>query len=171
MAETDVQVEAEQPQSAESGLEHGTYEVIRNRLRGAARSLRTRLDKLNAARKDVFGAIETKLLATERVTTGNNCVPRDMTPVGDCFLFGYNVHIGLKSTTSLEDVFSIYAFRDRTFAEQSLELIEDERFRRDFAELFRYYKKTVFARFAVIGPHLYMVFRVSEDVKDIKAFK
>ena len=42
-----------------------------------------------AARKDVFGAIETKLLATERVSTNNNCVPRDMTPVGSRFIFGY----------------------------------------------------------------------------------
>jgi len=170
MAQDDAQAELKQ-QPAEQGLEQGTYEVIRNRLRRAGGELRDRLEQLNAARKEVFGAIETKLLATERVTTGNNCVPRDMTPLGDCFLFGYNVHIGLKSTTSPEDVFAVYAFHDHTFSEQPLELIDDERFRRDFAELYKYYRKTVFVKFAVIGPYLYMVFRISDDLKDIKTFK
>ena len=171
MAQDDAQAEVKQQPPAEQGLEEGTYEVIRNRLRHAGSELRSRLEQLNAARKEVFGAIETTLLATERVTTGNNCVPRDMTPLGDGFLFGYNVHIGLKSITSPEDIFAIYAFRDHTFTEQPLELIDDERFRRDFAELYKYYKKTVFAKFAVIGPYLYMVFRISDDVKDIKTFK
>ncbi len=171
MAETDIQAEDQQARPAAAGLEHGTYEVIRNRLRNAAEDLRRRLQQLNAARKDVFGAIETTLLATERITTEHNCVPRDMTPVGNCFLFGYNVHIGLKSVTSPEDIFAIYRFEDHAFTQQPAELIDDERFRRDFQELFRYYKKTVFAKFAVIGPHLHMVFRISDDVKDVKTFK
>jgi hypothetical protein len=171
MAETDVQAEGQQEERAAAGLEHGTYEVIRNRLRNAGEDLRRRLEQLNAARKDVFGAIETTLLATERVTTDHNCVPRDMTPVGNYFLFGYNVHIGLKSVTNPEDVFAVYRFEDHAFTQQPLELIDDERFRRDFQELFRYYKKTVFAKFAVIGPHLHMVFRISDDVKDVKTFK
>ena len=154
-----------------SGLEHGTYEVIRNRLTSAGKELRARVEELNSARKDVFGAIETKLLATERVTTENNCVPRDMTPVDSCFLFGYNVHMGLRTVMNVEDVFSIYKFEDGMFVPQGLELIENDEFRRDFAELFKYYKNTVFVRFAVIGPHLFMVFRIGKDVRDVKTFK
>ena len=46
-------------------LEGGTYEIIRNRLRGYGQDLRARLAKLNDARKDVFGSIDLKLLATE----------------------------------------------------------------------------------------------------------
>ncbi|MEA1950257.1 MAG: DNA repair ATPase, partial [Planctomycetota bacterium] len=167
----------QQPQTTEDaptapvGLEHGTYEVIRNRLNASGKELRSRVEKLNAARKDVFGAIETTLLATERVTTENNCVPRDMTPVGNCFLFGYNVHIGLRSIMNVEDVFSDYKFEDGLFTPQGLDLIDHEQFRRDFAELFKYYKNTVFVRFAVIGPHLFMVFRIGKDVRDIKTFK
>ncbi|MBN2293057.1 MAG: DNA repair ATPase [Pirellulales bacterium] len=157
--------------TAPAGLEHGTYEVIRNRLNAAGKELRSRVEQLNSARKDVFGAIETKLLATERVTTDNNCIPRDMTPVGNCFLFGYNVHIGLRSIMNVEDVFSVYKFEDGLFTPQGLDLIEDDQFRRDFAELFKYYKNTVFTRFAVIGPHLFMVFRIGKDVRDIKTFK
>jgi len=173
MATTDIdpQDEAPQDESAVEALEHGAYEVIRNRLSAAGRKLRGRLEKLNDARKDVFGAIETTLLATERVTTGHNCVPRDMTPVGDCFLFGYNVHLGLKTVTKPADLFAVYRFEDHTFTPQPLELIADERFERDLEELFKYYRNTVFARFAVIGPHLFMVFRTSDDVRDVKTFK
>ena len=171
MPNNDTPNDVSPPEGAAPVLEHGTYEVIRNRLNAAGKDLRGRLDELNTARKDVFGAIETKLLATERVTTEHNCIARDITPVGDCFLFGYNVHLGLKSIASPADVFAVYQFSDHTFSEQPLDLIADERFQRDFAELFKYYKKTVFAKFARIGPHLYMVFRISDDVRDVKTFK
>ena len=48
-------------------LAAGTYEVLRNRLRDAAKDLRERLAKLNDSRAEVFGNIETTLIATERV--------------------------------------------------------------------------------------------------------
>ncbi|HYW79482.1 MAG TPA: DNA repair ATPase, partial [Thermoguttaceae bacterium] len=171
MAGTDQAAENPQQPQAETSLERGTYEVIRNRLTAGGKRLRERLERLNTARKEVFGAIETTLLATERVTTSNNCVPRDITPVGDCFLFGYNVHMGLRSVTNIEDVFAVYRLENHSFVEQPLDLIDDEQFRRDFGELFKYYKKTVFTKFSIIGPHLYMAFRISDDVKDIKTFK
>ena len=50
-------------------LEGGTYEIIRDRLLKQSDELRSRLDKLNDARKKVFGSIETELIATERITT------------------------------------------------------------------------------------------------------
>ena len=49
-------------------LERGTYEIIRNRLVAHADELRSRLTKLNDERRDVFGSIETRLLATERIS-------------------------------------------------------------------------------------------------------
>ena len=111
MAETTEQnVETEEPQ-----MEGGTYEIIRNRLSGHGKELRKRLEELNEARREVFGSIETTLLGTERITTENNCVPRDIFSIGSRFIFGYNVHIGLKSETALSDVFSVYEFRNGTF--------------------------------------------------------
>ena len=121
MPSNDTPNDVSPPEDAAPVLEHGTYEVIRNRLSAAGKDLRGRLDRLNAARKDVFGAIETRLLATERVTTAHNCIARDMTPIGDCFLFGYNVHLGLKSVASPADVFAVYRFSDHTFSEQPLD--------------------------------------------------
>ncbi len=157
--------------SKEVQLQSGTYEVIRNRLDTHGKGLRKRLEKLNAGRKDVFGAIESKLVASERVTTKNNCVPRDMIPVGDSFIFGYNVFIGLRTETTLEDVFAVYKFNAGQFVECSLNTIGDERFAADFKNLYKYYRHTVFVKFALIGPYLFMVFRIGKNVSDIKTFK
>ena len=152
-------------------LERGTYEIIRNRLDAHASELRGRLEQLNHDRREVFGSIETKLLSTERITTANNCVPCDMKAIGERFIFGYNVHIGLRAETHLEDVFSVHSFREGTFHSEPLDLISDDLFISDFKQLYKYYKDTTFLRFQSRGPHLYMVFRVGRNVTDIKAFK
>lgn len=157
--------------SSQVELEKGTYEIIRGRLKKHGEELRTRLSRLDAGRRDVFGTIETKLLATQRVTTDNNCVPRDIVALGERFVFGYNVHIGLKSETSLSDVFTVYRFHEGQFHAEPLELIQDKRFEEDFKQLYKYYKQTQFAKFMVNGPHLYFVFRVGKTPTDIKSFK
>lgn len=152
-------------------LESGTYEIIRNRLQQAGADLGERLSKLNDARKAVFGSTETKLLGSSRITTENNCTPRDIVTVGKMFLFGYNVQIGLRSQTSLDDVFSIYSYDENGFHPADLTLLQDDQFERDFQSLYKYYKKTVFSKFAIIGPHLFMKFRVGKAPNDFKTFK
>ena len=158
----------------ETSLETGTYEIIRRRLLGHAETLRDRLDTLNTRRKEVFGAVETQLIATGRITTTHNCLPAGMVAIGDHFLFGYNVHIGLRTGIHLADVFSYYRFdsHDHSFHEATLDhILGDATFREDFQNLYKYYKDTTFDRFAVVGPHLYLVFRVGKSVRDIKTFK
>ncbi|MCA9247824.1 MAG: DNA repair ATPase, partial [Planctomycetales bacterium] len=157
--------------SAPAELEGQTYEIIRKRLQHAGGELRAGLAKLNESRKAVFGSIETELIGTERVTTDNNCIPRDLVAIGDRFLFGYNVHVGLRSHVTLADVFSVYRYHERTFESQPLEMLGDEQFQRDFDDLYKYYKETRFARFALRGPHLFMVFRIGKGPADIKTFK
>lgn len=158
--------------TAETTMSSGTYEVLRNRLREAAGTLRERLAALNNERSATFGNIETHLLSTERITTEHNCVPRDLVAIGNCFLFGYNVQFGLKTETSLADVFAAYRLEDRTFRSVDLaEMIDDDRFQRDFQELYRFYKHTTFAKFFVEGVFMYMVFHVGKSVSDIKTFK
>lgn len=162
-----------QSETAETQLESGTYEILRNRLRGHGDELRKRLNELNQTRKDVFGSIDLKLLNTERITTEHNCVPRDMVSVGDQFLFGYNVQFGLRTERAIADVFSVYAFDDETksFTPHSLELIENAQFEKDFQDIYRYYKNATFAKFFKRGVHLYMVFQVGKSPSDIKSFK
>ena len=157
--------------SPEIQLERGTYEIIRQRLDTFGGDLRNRLDELNQKRRDVFGAIPTELISTERVTTNNNCVARDIVSIGNRFIFGYNVHIGLRSETVLSDVFSIYRFDDEGLHIESLDLLNDVNFEHDFKQLYKYYKTTQFAKFQAIGPHLYFVFQVGKSARDIKAFK
>ncbi|WP_185734879.1 DNA repair ATPase [Micromonospora globispora] len=95
-------------------LDAGSYEVLRNRLAGQATELARRAERLNARRLEVFGSTELRLLSTERIRTEHNCVPRDIVSVGGLMLFGYNVFIGLKPETTVDDVFSLHRFaRDR----------------------------------------------------------
>ncbi|MCF8374005.1 MAG: DNA repair ATPase [Bacteroidales bacterium] len=152
-------------------LEQGTFEIIRNRLLNQGKELEVRLSKLNEERKQVFGAVSTQLLSTERVTTENNCVPVDMFAFDHSFLFGYNVMIGLKSEVDIADVFSIYEFSDHVFHKKGLDILGDAEFLKDFKNLYKYYKATRFEKFAFIAPHLFMVFRAGKNKTDIKTFK
>ncbi len=163
---------------APAQLESGTYEILRNRLRGHGEDLRHRLGLLNTSRKEVFGSIDFKLLETERITTEHNCIPRDMVAVGNRFLFGYNVHFGLKTERRIADVFAVYEVReeagddrDHSLHPAGTELLNDSQFQKDFQDIYRYYKDARFARFFVRGPHLFMVFQVGKSPDDFKTFK
>jgi ATPase involved in DNA repair len=133
-------------------LEAGTYEVLRTRLADQAAELARRAEALNARRLEVFGRTDLRLVGTERIRTAHNCVPRDIVSLGGRMLFGYNVFIGLKPETTVGDVFSLHHFaRDLskdTFRFDHAELAElpglfgHAQFRRDFEEIFRYYRDT-----------------------------
>ena len=156
-------------------LEGGAYEVIRARLEKGGSELQSRLTALNAERQEVFGAVETALVSTERVTTEHNCVPRDLIAVGgNRFLFGYNIQFGLKATTSIEDVFSAYDYNPETHAFTAVpvsEVLGAGDFAEDFSYLYKYYKQTVFVKFMAIGPHLFMAMRIGKGLDDLKTFK
>ncbi|MEV4217345.1 DNA repair ATPase [Nonomuraea sp. NPDC049725] len=144
-------------------LEAGTYEVLRNRLGAQAKALTKAAESVNAQRLEVFGGAELRLLGTERIRTENNCVPRDIVSLGGVMLFGYNVFIGLKPETAVSDVFAVHRFtRDGDafrFDQDKLETLDDEAFRKDFAELYRYYKETRLAQLRRVEGKLLAVFR------------
>ncbi len=152
-------------------LESGTYEIIRNRLEKEIGDLKGRLQQLNTARKKVFGAVQSQLIANDRINTSNYCTARDMVALGQQFIFGYNVHIGLRSGIKLEDVFSVFSYGNKSFREEDLGLLRNDKFDTDFQNLYRYYKEAFFSRFVRQGAYLYMIFQVSKNVQDIKAFK
>ena len=165
-AEPSTDASTDQPQ-----LERGTYEIIQNRLRTYSDQLRERLNSLNLERREVFGSIPTELISTQRITTAHNCTARDIVPVGNKFIFGYNVHMGLKAVTKVEDVFSVYEFSDGAMHEKSLDFIRKGAFEQEFFSLYKYYKDTTFQKFHLAGPHLYMVFQVGKTINDTKSFK
>ncbi|WP_412984682.1 DNA repair ATPase [Pontimicrobium sp. IMCC45349] len=162
----------EQPNDANNiQLDGGTYEIIQGRLQKQKSELLSRLAQLNEARKTVFGNVETKLIANNRINTENNCIARDIVTIGDICLFGYNVHFGLRTDITLDDVFSIYTYEDNHFVNQSLDLLNDAIFIDDFTNLYKYYRNTVFSKFAIVGNYLHMVFQLSDSVTDVKTFK
>ena len=161
-------------------LDSGTYEIIQSRLLKQKNDLQQRLHALNEERKKVFGSLETRLIANDRVNTENNCIARDIVTIGKYSIFGYNVHLGLRTEMQLSDVFSIYEFdRDGVdgdalrFRESGnkLNLITDPIFQTDFENLYKYYRNTIFSKFAIMGNYLHMVFQLSDSVTDIKTFK
>ncbi|WP_327108009.1 DNA repair ATPase [Nonomuraea glycinis] len=150
-------------QESTTNLEAGTYEVLRNRLGAQAKALSKAAEAVNAQRLTVFGGAELRLLGTERIRTENNCVPRDIVSVGDVMLFGYNVFIGLKPETAVTDVFAVHRFTREgdafRFDAEKLPALDDPAFRKDFSELYRYYKETSLAQLRRVEGKLLAVFQ------------
>ena len=158
--------------ASNSGMDQGTYELLRRRLESHGTALRDALDRLDADRRVAFGAVVTELTGSQAVSTRHNCVPRDMVSVGSHFLFGYNVQFGLKTETVVDDVLSVYHLHEGSLVEdENATVLSDPIFQNDFKNLYKFYRETRFLKFAVRGPLLFMVFQVGRDVEDIKVFK
>ncbi|MEI8254079.1 MAG: DNA repair ATPase, partial [Deltaproteobacteria bacterium] len=98
------------PDAGAATLEGGSYDVIRRRLLEQAAELGAKAEALNARRKTIFGGAEIALIANERVRTGHNCIARDIVSVAGHLLFGFQVFMGLKAETGVNDVFAFYRF-------------------------------------------------------------
>ncbi|GII29335.1 hypothetical protein Pmi06nite_27770 [Planotetraspora mira] len=165
--------ETTQIAATRAGLDAGTYEVLRARLAEQAKELARRAEALNADRLEVFGGTELRLVGTDRVRTENNCVPRDIVSADGVMLFGYNVFIGLKSETTVSDVFSAHRFtRDGDafrFDDAPLPIGGDAQFERDFGELYRYYKETRLLQLRRLEGRLLAVFQTGpQDIRVLR---
>lgn len=171
MENTQIKANTPTNENHPSEWEAGTYEIIRKRLDKEAAELENRLERLNTFRKELFGTVEARLLSNERINTGNFCTARDIFALDRHCLFGYNVQVGLRSGFQLQDVFSVYRLEDNSFREADLTLLANEKFETDFQNLYRYYKDAFFVRFIRQEGYLYMLFQVSHNQGDVKAFK
>ncbi|MEV8516247.1 DNA repair ATPase [Dactylosporangium sp. NPDC051484] len=164
---------------AAASLDVGTYEVLRDRLAAQAAELTRRAEALNARRTEVFGGSELRLLGTERIRTEHNCVPRDIVSVGGLMLFGYNVFIGLKPETTVDDVFSLHrfsrdgdAFRfDEPSADDVPGLLRAPQLLRDFGEVYKYYRDTRLLQLRRLDGKLLAVFQTGPRTDDIKVLR
>ncbi len=162
-------------------IEQGTYEILRGRLEEQARTLSEKADQLNGRRLEIFGGTEMTVVGNERIRTENNCVPRDIRPVGKYLLFGYKVFLGLRTETAVEDVLSLHSFQEKedgsgyafdtvpASAEDSF--LNDADFVRDFKELYKYYKDTRLLQLRRFGGKLLAVFQTGATVHDLKVFR
>ncbi|AEV82110.1 DNA repair ATPase [Actinoplanes sp. SE50] len=150
-------------------IDAGTYEVLRGRLDAKARELAGRAETLNARRIEAFGAQQTELLGTERIRTGNNAVPADVAPAGEVLLFGANAFLGMKAETAVDDVFTVV---DRKFQPAAAPgLLDDPGFRRDFAELYRYYRGTRLRQLRRVEGQLLAIFQTGARAGDLKVLR
>ncbi|MFI7596651.1 DNA repair ATPase [Actinoplanes sp. NPDC049681] len=153
-------------------LDAGTYEVLRARLGAQAKELAGRAEALNARRMETFGGQQMRLLGSERIRTENNCVPRDLVQVGGAMLFGYNVFIGLRTETTVDDVFAVHGFADGKFHPATVPgLLDDPTFQRDFAELYRYYRETHLLQLRRLEGLLLAVFQTGARADDLKVLR
>jgi len=157
--------------------EGGSYDIIRQRLIEHGDVLEQKTTALNTARATEFGSTEMAVLARTRVRTENNCIGRDIVQIGDLLVFGYNVFIGLKTSTKVEDVFSLYTLKvdGEQYSMQSVNLMEsflgDERFRSDFDELYRYYKETKLVQLVHRQGKLLAGFQIGDKLDDCRVFR
>ncbi|NIB39102.1 AAA family ATPase [Pseudomaricurvus alkylphenolicus] len=157
--------------------EGGAYEIIRKRLIDQGKRLSDETGALNRARLEEFGSSDMSVAGRVRVRTENNCVARDVVQVGEQLLFGYNVFIGLKKETKVEDVFALFAIVDNggTFDMQPVDMstsfLAQSGFVNDFEELYRYYKHTKLVELTIKDGKLLAGFQIGERLEDIRVFR
>jgi hypothetical protein len=155
----------------------GAYEVLHRRLTEQGARLRAIAERLNNERLQEFGSSELKVIGRLRVRTEHNCVARDLVRVGDCLLFGYNVFIGLKKETRIEDVFSLYRLVDADggFDVAPVALADSflgaASFVADFRELYAYYKNTRLLQLVQRDDLLLAAFQIGERLTDVRVFR
>ncbi|WP_079193886.1 DNA repair ATPase [Streptomyces sp. CB02923] len=161
-------------------LADGTYELLRDRLAGAAADLADRARTLNARRVETFGGTELALLGTDGLRTADAAVIRDAAQVGGLLLTGRNgrPEPGAPAVT-VTDVFALHRLHTTGDAVR-LEpaepgavpgLLDDPRFQRDFDELYRYYRQARLLRLHRTGALLLAVFRTGERLDDIRVLR
>ncbi len=157
--------------------EGGAYEIIKKRLLEQGKKLSQEVGSLNEQRLNEFGSADLEVAARIRVRTENNCIARDIVQVGEYLLFGYNVFIGLKKETLVEDVFALFTLKkdgenyDMEPVEFANTFLADTQFVKDFKELYRYYKNTTLLELTVKDGKLLMGFQIGERIEDIRVFR
>ncbi len=163
--------------SEQAVAEGGAYEVIRQRLAEQQHSFEKLVNDINNDRQKEFGSTEMKVLGRMRLRTENNCQAQDLVIVGGYVLFGYNVYIGLRKETRIEDVFSLFHL-DENDGEYELRAVAikdsflaDNRFQTDFKELYTYYKDTTLSQLVLKNNKLLASFKIGEKLSDIRVFR
>jgi len=157
--------------------EGGAYEIIRKRLLEQGKTLQQKVVALNESRLQEFGSSAMEVLARVRVRTENNCIARDIVQVGEYLLFGYNVFIGLKKETKIDDVFALFKVveADDGLSIESVPMagtfLAQASFSNDFDELYRYYKHTRLIQLSLKDGKLLAGFQIGERLEDIRVFR
>ena len=175
--------------------ESGAYDIIRKRLEEQSQQLTDQTNTLNSNRLEEFGSTDMSVIARLRIRTENNCIARDIVQVGDTLLFGYNVFIGLKKETKVEDVLRLYQLtksadlkadlnadpnadlnakkssHEITNIAQENTFLTESSFVADFNELYTYYKQAHLIKLTVKGDKLLAAFQIGDRINDMRVFR
>lgn len=155
-----------------TGLDTGTYEVLRDRLTAQAAELARRTEELNARRSEEFGSTRLELAGTERLRTEHTVVPRDIVAVGDMLLFGYNAVPSREADTSVGDVLALHDRNLERLPDDAVPgLLDDPAFVREFAALQRYYRQARLLQLRRINGKLLAVFQTGEKADDTRVLR
>jgi len=160
-------------------LEGGSYDVIRQRLLDHCATLGKKSETLNERRVATFGGTSLSLVATERIRTKNSCVPRDLKQVRGQLILGFNVFVGLKVDTVIDDVFALNEFVDKKDGTFSLEqqpispehFLADPQFVKEFTDLYRYTKGTKLLQLRITDTRILAIFQAGTQLSDQKIFR
>ena len=157
--------------------EGGAYDLIRKRLEEQATVLDTSARELNESRLKEFGETSMGVVGRVRIRTENNCNARDIVRVSDFLLFGYNVFIGLKIETVVSDVFGLYKLHENEdgYSIEATDVkgtfLDDARFKKEFNELYAYYKQTHLLKLRKTHNRLLAFFQIGEKLEDQRVFR
>ncbi|MFE6861543.1 DNA repair ATPase [Nocardia sp. NPDC057668] len=169
-----------------TGVDAGAYEVLRARLTGHAAELTRHAEALNDRRIETFGGSELTLLSSDRIRTAHNCVVRDVVALpGDRLLFAFNAFPSSRAETTPADTFAVHRVNivpgggtDKGESEaldlepaEDTGLLDDPRFRADFAELYRYFAQTRLLRLRHVGDLLLAVFQTGHRLGDVRVLR
>ncbi|TQM05773.1 dynein-related subfamily AAA family protein [Pseudoxanthomonas sp. 3HH-4] len=155
----------------------GAYDVLRRRLDEQGARLRAVTEGINTRRLQEFGDSRMEAIGRLRIRTEHNSVGRDIVQVGDLLLFGFNVYMGLKATTSVGDVFGLYRLvetgdgYDVAPVDIATSFLGDGAFQRDFGELYSYYKDARLLQLIVRDGRLLMAFQIGLKNTDVRVFR
>jgi len=157
--------------------EGGAYEVLHNRLLEHGRTLEQQASQLNTARQDEFGSTDMAVLGRVRLRTEHNCSARDLVRIGNYVLLGFNVTMGLKKSTHVNDVFALYQPTeiDGQYDVEEIPIkgsfLADGQFTTDFNELYSYYKNTRLTQLVVKNNKLLAAFQIGDRLSDQRVFR
>ncbi|MGW0734269.1 DNA repair ATPase [Streptomyces sp. NPDC002851] len=155
-----------------TGVDTGTYEVLRGRLTEQAAELARRAEELNGRRTETFGSTGLALTGTERIRTEHTCLPRDLVQVGGLLLSGYHASTGQAPETAVGDVFALHDHELNRLPEDALPgLLDDPDFRREFEALHRYYRDARLLQLRHLDGKLLAVFQTGEKTEDIRVLR
>ncbi|WP_415947494.1 DNA repair ATPase [Streptomyces sp. KLOTTS4A1] len=163
---------AAQSAGTDSGIDAGTYEVLRDRLTAQAAELARRTEALNTARIAEFGSTELSLVGSEQLRSATARVARDLVAVRDRLLVGARTPLAPGASPTVADVFTLYDRDLNPLSDDAVPgLLDDPAFVREFTALHRYFQGARLLQLRHVEGKLLAVFQAGEQPGDIRVLR